>query len=105
MTGPVTKLLTLARRWLHHPERWTQGAWARDENNQPVIPVSICATKWCSLGAIRKKCPKYRPNLAYKAEEFLKAELTELGFDEGFTYEQIRDAFKRAIEQAEKLGV
>lgn len=43
-----------AHELLDSPEKWTQGARAKDEHDAHVEARSPVATKWCCLGAIEK---------------------------------------------------
>ncbi len=39
---------------LNSPEKWTQGAYARDKYNETISSESPAAVKWCVHGAITK---------------------------------------------------
>ncbi len=45
----------IARELREHPERWTQGAPARDKEGNSARVRSPAAVSWCLLGHIRRK--------------------------------------------------
>ncbi len=46
------RVLSQAEELLAAPERWTKGAWARDDRGAPVVSVSDAAVAWCVAGAV-----------------------------------------------------
>lgn len=48
----------IAQELREHPERWTQGVFARDEKGIPCFPNDSKAECWCILGFIHKSKPK-----------------------------------------------
>jgi len=48
----VHDTLVAARALIADPERWTQGAWARDEEGGPVGTLSPAAVCFCAQGAL-----------------------------------------------------
>ena len=52
-TPSVAQVLRDARNLIAAPERWTQGALARDRCGMPMAPDSPHARRWCMVGAIR----------------------------------------------------
>lgn len=47
----VTEILSKARFFVQ--KGWTKGAFARDEHDVSVSPISDSACRWCLLGALR----------------------------------------------------
>lgn len=56
MSKPSTtkEVLERALAIIEDPERWTQGAYARHKNGNPIGPLEEAACRWCSLGALEK---------------------------------------------------
>jgi hypothetical protein len=50
----VREQLVAARDLIADPERWTQGAYARDVNDEPTMALSASACKWCPVGAVMR---------------------------------------------------
>src|SRR5262249_29655340 len=49
-----TIVLRDAYALLDSEQRWTSGAWARDERGDPCGPLSRRARRWCAWGALQK---------------------------------------------------
>src|SRR5262249_18451125 len=49
-----TIVLRDAYALLDSEQRWTSGAWARDERGDPCGPLSTRARRWCAWGALQK---------------------------------------------------
>jgi len=47
-------ILERALAIIEDPERWTQGAYARHANGNPIGPLEENACRWCALGALEK---------------------------------------------------
>jgi len=48
------ELLQSMRETLASPSAWTKGHLARDENGEPIAPLSPAAVCWCATGALAK---------------------------------------------------
>lgn len=57
----------IAAEITEHPERWTQGRWARDAEGDARFYTSAEAVCWCSLGFIYREFPRvgYRVETAF----------------------------------------
>ncbi len=90
--------LKAARALIEDPERWTQGAFARDAEGHSTPPCSPDAVCWCATGALRQVCPE-----GLSQEVFLALEPTgspeSVNDDEG--YAATIAMFDRAIATAE----
>lgn len=53
----VLDALKKARALISNRERWTQGAFARDEYGAPVGTIDEYAVCWCAHGAVRRVSP------------------------------------------------
>lgn len=54
MTDKPRTLLMEVKELIKSEDRWTQYAWARDEDGFPVDPLDSAAVQWCLGGAIIK---------------------------------------------------
>ncbi len=50
----VLKALIKAKQLISHPENWTKGSFAIDENGHQVMPNSKDAVAFCALGAVKR---------------------------------------------------
>lgn len=63
------------------PERWTQGAGARDKDDTPVMTDDDKACKWCLLGALGKAETVFdRPDR--EALFYLRDAVVSLGYND-----------------------
>lgn len=51
-----TELLKRARRRITDPQRWTQGAEAREAGGCPTAVWHPEAVRWCAIGALAAEC-------------------------------------------------
>lgn len=65
-------LILEAGKLLADPERWCQGALARDRRGTPVVPTSKRALKWDTAGAIYHAART-------KPDDFDKPRLSDVG--------------------------
>lgn len=54
-SDPKTIAADIARELREHPERWTQGGWARDASGNKVNWRDDTAVCWCLEGHINKR--------------------------------------------------
>lgn len=50
------QILKEARLLISDPERWTKGTFARNSENDPVLPDDKQAVCWCAVGSVGKVC-------------------------------------------------
>lgn len=55
MTNAKSIAADIARELREHPERWTQGHWARDADGKKVSWGHTSAVCWCLEGHIKKR--------------------------------------------------
>ncbi len=58
-------LLTAAQERIRDPQRWTQGAAARNERGDECSPWDKTACRWCSFGAVVAERPEDRDSLPF----------------------------------------
>ena len=100
------EILVAARELISQPERWTQGAYARDLNGLRVSPGGPNAVCWCAIGAMAKVA-----GLSSGEMEDSRAAITlELAaesngviaeWNDASDHESVVEAFDRAIAQCE----
>jgi len=54
-SDPKSIAADIARELREHPERWTQGHWARDANGEKVSWSNTRAVSWCLEGHIERR--------------------------------------------------
>lgn len=99
----VLEHMQAARDLIADPERWTQGAYARDEYGEGVDACDETAVCWCSIGALRKvfaeaECVPDSIHDAYKriSESFgVYGNLANKNDD--YTHAQVLAAWDKAI--------
>lgn len=102
-------ILIKARELISDPERWTQGAYAKDSSGREVYD-SDAAVCWCGIGALRRVAG-YDYLSRSKAIDFLHKTAREAGFDyfqdfnDSSTHAEVLAAFDRAIEAARNAEV
>lgn len=109
MSGPRTtkEVLESALAIIEDPGRWTQGAYARHENGNPIGPLEVNACRWCALGALVKAGDDpvsldalYALNDAsMKYRGIAPHDLNDCG-----SHDEVVEMFKRAIAACEGAG-
>ena len=69
-------VLVAARDLLSDRRRWTQGAMARDGDNESVGPLAHAAERWCAVGAIDRA--SHEMALPFKEQSAVKVVAHEL---------------------------
>ncbi|HEX6215269.1 MAG TPA: hypothetical protein VFZ38_10645 [Vicinamibacterales bacterium] len=103
----VKQVLIEARRLIAE-KGWTQGTWARDENNVRCDTIDKAAVCFCGLGAIRAAAnhpaadPIRDKIFIWQAEEFLNeaskvSDYVKFNDTPGRTREEVLAVFDRAI--------
>jgi len=95
--------LTAARERISTPERWTQGAEARDAEGNSVEPWGAKAVRWCMIGAIQhvSLIIIFRPfTLLVRAIGDPLADIAEWQDNPERTHTDVLATFDRAIELA-----
>ena len=57
----IKEVLSRALSIITNPDNWTKEAYARNENDEMVLPENPKAVKYCLLGAIRKSAEELYP--------------------------------------------
>lgn len=109
--------LRKAREIIADPAHWTKGYFAKDAEGRDVEPLALCATCFCSAGAILKA--QGRTTYQLERDEMPKAALVELAktvkpdgdfaqdawattiyrFNDHHTHAEVLDVFDRTIER------
>ena len=99
------EILLAARAKIEKPECWTQRAFARNRNQEPVSMWSCHATCWCATGAISAVSRDVSPLTAWnRAASLLNESARQFGFRSAFFANDSSDhagvlaMFDRAIE-------
>lgn len=87
--------LALLKFYDGDPNRWTTGAYARDENKQKISPTGLRATCWCLLGAYEKCEQDAGPLTGFFTLFFETHQASLTWFNDHHTYEQVMDALRR----------
>ena len=107
-TKKSLQIIKDARDLINDKNKWTQDAFARDEEYKRVPISSSEAVCWCAVGALRKVA---RENNTYstpyiEASEFLLKEANELSryytvsqFNDKNNYKTVMDTFDKAINK------
>jgi hypothetical protein len=101
-------ILKAAKEKIATPDKWTQGAYAKDANGYAVVETSNKAACFCSLGAIyaanprKEGTPNWDAQLAARdlASVVGKQSIVNWNDEEGRTHEEVLAAFDKAIERA-----
>jgi hypothetical protein len=103
MTTPHTAagILRLARAKIDTPEKWTQGAPARDMLGSPVDFDTPDATAWCALAAIETNAADYRQAREILLRAARAESIINWNDSPSRTHAEVLAAFSRAIELAE----
>lgn len=75
------EILKAARELISVPERWTQGAYARDNQGAPCATTSDEATCFCVRGAVRRVSYSPFVNINFAARIAAYKALEEAGED------------------------
>ncbi len=98
--------LTGARKLIENQQRWTQGAWGRDEDGNLVSYTSEHAVCWCSEGALKVvsggRWELYSgARIALERALSAQGEATSLtGFNDTHNHNEVLALFDKAIEIA-----
>lgn len=74
----------IAQELREHPDRWTTGCTARDQQGKPVASDDETAVCWCLMGHIRRRAPTAN-EYALGRPFFLIEGLDPLSDDVGFS--------------------
>ena len=98
------RVLKRVRKLLSDPNKWCQGAFARDKNSDHVESCSEFAVSWCLLGAINKEVGTSDDFSIYgsSAAKYLR-EKTGIRdivlFNDHATHKQVLDLLDKAIRR------
>lgn len=94
--------LRAAREKISTPEKWTQGAYARDAGGNAVRAAADDAVCWCALGAIVSLniFPADREEAAGALYKVVP-EVSVFNDKPGRTHAEVMAVFAKAIERAE----
>jgi hypothetical protein len=102
-----SEVLQAASDLIPTPEKWTQGAYARDADGESVSwddPAAVC---FCSQGAIRKASGASFNGAVFLAERYLSRAFGDAGIitsNDTSSHARVRRAFSEAIEMAQAAG-
>jgi len=107
-----SEVLRAARELISVPERWTQGAFARAANGNPIGCLTDNATCFCSSGAILRGAPNCYDHIRAAAFDTLEwamgvrqdsdENIATFNDAEGRTHAEVLERFDRAIARAEQ---
>ena len=100
MSDTVRDVLIRARERISVPERWTQGAVARDINGSDVMTHSKRAVCWCSMGAIKAEAGELQYRAALNFLTGIQGECVH-EYNDTHTHTEVLAMFDKAIEEAE----
>lgn len=89
------EILTAARALIAEPERWTQGAYARDAAGVPVDDSAETAICWCASGALFKFSSLPGADRARSAVASIVGPIPD--FNDHHTHAEVLAAFDKAI--------
>lgn len=104
----TSEALQKAKELISTPEKWAQGDIAFDSNGEPTSALSICAERWCSLGAIVRVDGGVNYTFGNSRRMLSDAlsgnKIADWNDATGRTHEEVMDAFDRAIALAISEG-
>lgn len=112
---PMSEFLIKAKALIDSPEKWTQGAFARDNAGYEVPSLDSSACRFCSGGAILRTCyqlipdeknSKQKENIVIFMLESLNTEFQPnksiTSFNDNNTFEDVMLWWDNAIETAKE---
>lgn len=95
------QLLEEGKATIQDPKRWTQGAFARDKENEKVSSHNPTAVCWCSLGALNRieDSGEYRQAVRLLCKA---AGMEVADFNDSATHEEVIAMWDKAIELAKE---
>lgn len=101
----VKDVLREALKLIRKPERWTQGAYARDKDGDTCAPGGGRSVCWCAVGAVREVTRGHV--LRYRAVNLLNEHTDHstqniIWSNDRVGHGAVVETFKRAIKAASK---
>lgn len=106
METKASDILRDARKRIETPEKWTQGAYCRDESREEC-GIGGTATSWCSSGAILQASDVEGGGFYEKAAHYLRqmtGAIVTWNDYHSRTHADVLQAFDKAIALAESEG-
>lgn len=98
--------LLAARTLISDPENWTQGAYARtDQDSGFLLPSDSRAARWCPDGAIQFSSPNHRieSSALTALSRAMNGNIVRFSDAPGRTHAEIMNAFDRSLVMAGKV--
>lgn len=99
------EVLRAALAKLDRGKTWAKGQLAYDAYGESIGPTDVRACRWCAIGAVRAAAApmgwgKWNDSLDLLGQ-VVGAIISRWNDEDGRTWEQVQDAFERAIKHAE----
>lgn len=107
----TSEILIKAKAIISNPDKWTQGAFARNYDGEEVSPISSQAVCFCSIGALKASVGKDQSEVTMfylvNARDYLMKATPDgyiAVFNDEHTHEEVMAVWDKAIKLAKLSG-